>query len=149
MQETTNLAARLKNQMQQENATIQDLTQKQLNAMRSELSGILRQELNTIKADIQSQSQSIGWSMFKSRFLWPTLVGLSLCLGIFGGSWATMRYFTNQITELQRNVQTLEQDGGKIQFSKCGEKRQLCAQVRPELGKFGSNGENYMILKGY
>ena len=64
-------------------------------------------------------------------------------------SWATMRYFTNQITELQRNVQTLEQDGGKIQFSKCGEKRQLCAQVRPELGKFGSNGENYMILNGY
>jgi len=149
MQETTNLAERLKNQIQQENAIIQDLTKKQLNDMRSELSDILRQELNTIKADIQRQSQSISWSMFRSRFLWPTLVGLSLCFGIFGGSWATVRYYANQITDLQRNAQILEQKGGKIQFSRCGEDNRLCAQVRPELGTFGKNGENYMILRGY
>jgi hypothetical protein len=153
MQETTNLAARLKEQMRRENAIIQNLTRKQLNDMRSALTGILQQELSTIKSDIQRQSRGIGWSMLRSRVLWPMLVGLSLCLGIFGGSWAMMRYSANQIMELQRNIQELqrniqilERDGGKIRLSRCGPQKRLCAQIDETAPAYEGG---YRILKGY
>ena len=43
----------------------------------------------------------------------------------------------------------MKKKGGKIKFSTCGEKGRLCAQVRTDLGEFGQNNENLMILKGY
>lgn len=109
MPETTNLAKRLKEQKQRESAITQDLMRQQLDDMRQELTSTLQSELSTIKADIQSQSQSIGWSAFKSRFLWPTLTGLSLCLGIFGGSWGAMHYFGNQAIDLSLEIQAGKQ----------------------------------------
>src|SRR5699024_11307015 len=83
---STSLAKRLKEQKQRDSAITQDLMKQQLTAMRQELTSTLQSELRTIKADIQGQSQSIGWSAFKSRILWPTLTGMRLCIGIMVGS---------------------------------------------------------------
>ncbi|AWK15107.1 hypothetical protein SK355_00925 [Candidatus Fukatsuia symbiotica] len=92
MQETTALAERLKNQIAQENETIQNLTRQQLKDLRNALTTILEQELSTIKTDIHSQNESMGWKVVRNRIFWPLLIGLSLSLGIFGGSWLTMNY---------------------------------------------------------
>ncbi|EME7447831.1 hypothetical protein VZ727_004396 [Salmonella enterica] len=154
MPETTNLAKRLKEQKQRESVITQDLMRQQLDDMRRELTSTLQNELSTIKADIQSQSQSIGWSAFRSRFLWPTLIGLSLCLGIFGGSWGAMHYFGNQAIDLSLEIQAAKQvlanlpEG--VEVAKEGNTtyyvQDLKIKAQPEV--YRSKGGNWVIKVG-
>lgn len=144
MQDITSLAERLKKQIHQENAIIQDLAQKQLNTMGNELRSILQQELNTIKADIQEQTQSISWRMLRSRFLWPSIIGLSFSLSIFSGAWAVMHYLSREVMQLQQNITRLKQEGAKIKLNKCDS--HLCAQIDVKAAKYQ---DGYRILKGY
>lgn len=155
MSENLSLAERLKKQKEQESAITQDLMKQQLDAMRSELTAILKSELNTIKKDTKSQAKSISWSMFKSRILWPTVVGLSLCIGILGGSWAVTHYLANkamnlshEIASMNQSIETLEAEGGKVKFSRCGDQRRLCVKINPKTEEYGENRE-WRILEGY
>ncbi|AYB48292.1 hypothetical protein CJJ19_00715 [Candidatus Williamhamiltonella defendens] len=148
MQETTALAERLKNQIAQENETIQNLTRQQLNDLRNALKVILQQELNTIKTDIRNQNESMGWKVFRSRILWPLIIGLSLSLGIFSGSWLTMSYYGEQIIQMQGSAKKLDREGAKIQFSQCGENRTLCIRINKKKGVFGKKSD-WMIPEGY
>ncbi|MBO1110268.1 MbeD family mobilization/exclusion protein, partial [Plesiomonas shigelloides] len=43
-------------------------------------------------------------------------------------------------------IERLEKNGGKIQFSTCGEKRQLCAKIVENARPYQ---DGYRILKGY
>src|SRR5699024_7614956 len=104
MSENTSLAERLKQQKARESAITQDLMKQQLDDMRNELTAILKTELNTIKKDTQNQAKSISWSMFKSRILWPSITGLSLCIGILGGSWGVTHYLTNKALNLNHEI---------------------------------------------
>lgn len=154
MAEISNLAKRLKEQKQRESAITQDLMRQQLDDMRRELTSTLQNELSTIKSDIQSQSSSIGWSVFKSRFLWPILAGLSLCLGIFGASWGLMLYFVNQATELNQEIRASKQvlaslpqgvevvrDGGVTYYI-----QDLKIKAKPEI--YQSTDGNWVIKVG-
>jgi CHASE3 domain sensor protein len=149
MQETISLAERLKRQIKHENETIQDLTQQQLSAMRKELNGILRQELNTIKADISAQTSNIGWSMIKNRVLWPIIIGLTFSLGIFGGSWATMQYLSSEIQTMRVTVLQLEKQGGKLTLNDCGGR--LCIVEAKNGGTWTRSPDNrrLCIPEGY
>src|SRR5699024_8475961 len=104
MAETTSLAKRLKEQKQRDSAITQDLMKQQLTAMRQELTSTLQSELSTIKADIQGQSQSIGWRAFTWRITWPTPTGLRRCSGISGGSWGATQYLSNSAMVLSEQV---------------------------------------------
>jgi len=146
MNEISNLAARLKGQREEERAFFRDLIRVHHDAMRSELTGILKRELDTITADMAGQSRRIGWRMFRSRILWPTLIGLGLCLGLFAGNTLLTNYHADRIIELQANARILEKEGGKIQFRRC--QGRLCVEIDPYAPEFGENGE-YRILKGY
>src|SRR5699024_1395496 len=139
MSENTSLAERLKQQKARESAITQDLMKQQRDDMRNELTAILKNELNTIKKDTQNQAKSISWSMFKRRILWPSIPGLSLCIGILGGSWGVTHYLTtkaltlnHEITAMTKRIEPLEEQGGKVTFNRCGDDRRLCVKINPK-----------------
>jgi hypothetical protein len=150
MAETTSLAKRLKEQKQRESAITQDLMRQQLDAMRQELTNTLQNELSTIKADIQGQSQSIGWSAFKSRIIWPSLTGLSLCIGILGGSWGVTHYLSNRVMDLNEQMQqgkrALEQLPKGWTFAKDKEAEYIVlGKKKPTIDVYQSKGDDWVI----
>lgn len=138
------LAEQLKQRMQREHEIIQRQTEKQLSIMGNELRDIVKNELVTIKADMEEHNRSLGWSLIKHRLLWPTLIGLSLSAGILLGSWGITQYLSNQITSLRQTVSELEGRGGKSHLASCNDR--LCVQIDPMAPQYENN---YRILKGY
>ena len=120
--------------MQVDSETIQSLTKEQLTGLRKELHAIMQKELHTIRADMEEQGHRLTGRLLWSRTLLPLLIGLSLSLGILGGSWGMMHYLTGQIRDRQATIATMEEtvrelqrQGGKIQFSSCDNR--LCARI--------------------
>lgn len=138
------LAEQLKQRMQREHEIIQRQTEKQLNIMGDELRDIVKNELATIKADMEEHNRSLSWTLIKHRLLWPTLIGLSLSVGILFGSWGMTQYLSNQIISLKQTVSELEGRGGKSHLASCNAR--LCAQIDPMAPQYENN---YRILKGY
>lgn len=158
MPETTNLAARLKKQMQDESVISRRQMQALINDSRKELTDTYEAELSTIKGDTEALNRSLGWQLLKSRLLWPTITGLMLCLGISGGLWGVTQYLGSQLVEKQQRLALmgaeitrrekvlafLKSEGGAIQFSTCDGRR--CIQIDEDAETY-ENG--YRILKGY
>ena len=97
---------------------------------KNEYTNILKNELNTIALDTQKQFQSMAWRTIRARLLWPFTMGIVLCLGLLLGSWASTQYLArqiHQIKEAQAQLAALKQQGGKIQWSLCGDR--ICAQI--------------------
>ncbi|MBG3110245.1 hypothetical protein GHV23_17970 [Proteus mirabilis] len=150
MAETSSLAKRLKEQKQRDSETMESLMRQQLADMRRELTSTLQSELSTIKADIQGQSKSIGWSAFKSRIFWPTLTGLSLCIGILGGSWGVTQYLSNRAMVLSEQVRqgktALEQLPKGWTFAKDTEAEYIVlGKKKPTIDVYQSKGDDWVI----
>ena len=151
MKTASPLAARLKRQMQADSETIQSLTKEQLAGLRKELHAIMQKELHTIRTDMEEQSRRLAGRLFWSRTLLPLLIGLSLSLGILGGSWGMMHYLTGQIRDRQATIATMEEtvrelqrQGGKIQFSSCDHR--TCVKIDETAPTYQ---DGYRILEGY
>lgn len=97
----------LRQQMSQENETIQTVTREQLDAMRSELKGIYSGALSTIEADMQSQSKALAKNM-RSLILWPSLIWVGLLLTLSAGAWGVGQYQLKQIQEQRSTLRNLE-----------------------------------------
>lgn len=50
---------------------------------------------------------------------------------------------------LQANVAALEKRGARVKFGTCGDKKRTCVLIDQKAGSFGTDGEVYMIPKGY
>lgn len=151
MKTASPLAARLKRQMQADSETIQSLTKEQLAGLRKELHAIMQRELHTIRTDMEEQSRRLAGRLLWSRTLLPLLIGLSLSLGILGGSWGMMHYLTGQIRDRQATIATMEEtvrelqhQGGKIQFSSCDHR--TCVKIDETAPTYQ---DGYRILEGY
>ncbi|WP_068979538.1 MbeB family mobilization protein [Aeromonas sp. EERV15] len=95
----------------------------------------------SIKNAIQGHQRRIGWLLLRGWGL--MLVGFLLLLSAMGG---ILWYQGTMIAERTDTLNTLKQQGGKIQFSTCGDERQLCILTDEEAGKYG---DGYRIPKGY
>jgi hypothetical protein len=165
MSETIPLAERLKQQRDAENASLESLTREQLTELRSGLNDILQEELNTIRLDMKTQTEALAaeyvesrkkllWRLVTGRMLIPWLSALMLLGTIFLCGWGVTQYYARQIPELRRQasemdiqVRTLEQQGGRMKTSMCGGR--LCVEIDPDSVAYGNKGENYRIVKGY
>ncbi len=49
---------------------------------------------------------------------------------------------------LSRNIAQLKEQGGRIEWHRCGEERRLCVRVERKLPAYGGEAD-YLILKGY
>ena len=108
MKENLDLNQRLQQKLDLERQIIQQLTQRSYDKLRKELEAITNTATNTIKKDMERQNLVMTWMLGKF-WLAPALVGLSLCLGIFVGSWGLTRYLTSRLTEKQQTLDYLEQ----------------------------------------
>lgn len=151
MKTASPLAARLKRQMQADSETIQSLTKEQLAGLRKELHTIMQKELHTIRADMEEQGHRLAGRLLWSRTLLLLLIGLSLSLGILGGSWGMMHYLTGQIRDRQATIATMEEtvrelqrQGGKIQFNSCDHR--TCVKIDETAPTYQ---DGYRILEGY
>lgn len=150
MKTASPLAARLKRQMQADSETIQSLTKEQLAGLRKELHAIMQKELHTIRTDMEEQSRRLAGRLLWSRTLLPLLIGLSLSLGILGGSWEMMHYLTGQIRDRQATIATMEETVRDLQrqekniwLGRCDNR--LCARIDTRYQPYP--GGYYLLLE--
>mgnify|MGYP003722922095 FL=1 len=111
------------------------------------LSALSESEQRTRDA-IRAQSRSLQRTALKSwmAVAIPVIATLLIAAGALGAmGW----YITGQINEIASHnatLERLEQEGGSIQLSYCGESRRLCAKIDEDAERY-QNG--YRILEGY
>lgn len=97
---------------------------------------------------------TVGWVSWK----WAGIMGASSAgaLGAFFlAAWlivpsaGELRALQIERDMLQANVAVLEKRGGRIQLNNCGDKKRTCVLIDQKAGSFGTDGEVYMIPKGY
>ena len=97
------LTDRLRRRLEIERKEIEELTASELRKLAENSRRVARSALGTIERDTEEAAGKMRELLLKA---WqrPLIVGLSLWLGFFGGSWATMRWLA---TSIQDRIETL------------------------------------------
>ena len=105
------LTDRLRRRLETERRKIEELTASELERLAANSRRVTRHALGTIERDTDEATTRMRGLLLKA-WLRPLIVGLSLWLGFFGGSWATMRWLTSSIqarietrSELNRDIE--------------------------------------------
>ena len=96
------LTARLRIRLETERQAIEELTASELERLGENSRRVARNALRTIEADTAVATGRMHALLLKAC-LRPLVVGLSLWLGICGGSWATTQWLS---TRIQARIQT-------------------------------------------
>ena len=97
------LTDRLRKRLESERREIEELTARELGKLGENSRRAARNALSTIERDTEEATGKMRELLAKA-WLRPLIVGLSLWLGFFGGSWATMRWLA---TSIQDRIETL------------------------------------------
>ena len=97
------LAARLRRRLETEHQQIEEAAASELRRLGESLSAVASGALRSIEADMAAATARMRGLLLRG-WLWLLAAGLSLSLGISGGSWATMRWLSATIED---RVQTL------------------------------------------
>ena len=102
---------RLRRRLESERREIEELTASELGRLAENSRRVARNALSTIERDTEEATGRMRELLVKA---WqrPLIVGLSLWIGFFGGSWATMRWLAGSIqarietrAELNRDIE--------------------------------------------
>ena len=96
------LTERLRRRLESERQAIEELTASELERLGENSRRVARNALRTIERDTAVATGRMRALLLKA-WLRPLVVGLSLWLGICGGSWATMHWLS---TRIQARIQT-------------------------------------------
>ena len=96
------LTERLRRRLESERREIEELTASELERLRANSWRVANNALRTIERDTAEATGRMRALLLKT-WLRPLIVGPSLWLGIFGGSWATMRWLW---TRIQARIET-------------------------------------------
>ena len=134
------LTERLRRRLESERREIEELTASELGRLAENSRRAARNALRTIERDTEEATGRVRAMLLKA-WLRPLVVGLSLWLGIFGGSWATMHW-------LSRSIQDRIETSGALDF-RIEEARQTLAEL--ETNTWGIalreiEGERYVVL---
>ena len=97
------LTERLRKRLETERQAIEELTASELERLGANCRRVARNALHTIERDTAVATGRMC-SLLLKAWLRPLVVGLSLWLGICGGSWATMHWLS---TRIQARIQTV------------------------------------------
>ena len=89
--------------MEGEHRQIEEATASELRRLGGSLSAVVNTALRTIEADTASAVGRLS-ALLRRAWLLPLVVGLSLSLGIVGGSWAGTRWLW---TTIEQQIETL------------------------------------------
>ena len=96
---------------------------------------------------LHQASSSLSWK-------WTAICAVMGCMLLATVVGLSMLLVPNpkEIADLRANVADLEEQGGKVQLSTCGDQKRLCARIDPKAEKdlqWGQIGQRWMILQGY
>ena len=97
------LTARLQRRLENERRQIEETAASELRRLGENLSGVAGNALRTIEADTAAATARMRGMLLRA-WVRPLVIGLSLSLGICGGSWAAMRLLW---TAIEWKVETL------------------------------------------
>ena len=102
---------RLRKRLEIERREIEELTASELERLGENSRRVARNALSTIELDTEEATRRMRELLAKA---WqrPLIVGLSLWIGFFGGSWATMQWLTRSI---QHRIETRAELGQDIE----------------------------------
>ena len=103
------LTDRLRIRLESERREIEELTTSELGRLAENSRHVARNALRTIERDTEEATGQMRELLVKA-WLRPLIVGLSLWLGFFGGSWATMRWLARSIQTRIETVGGLNRD---------------------------------------
>jgi hypothetical protein len=134
------LTERLRRRLESERREIEEWTASELKRLGENSRRAARNALGTIERDTEEATGKMRELLAKA---WqrPLIVGLSLWLGIFGGSWATMRWLASSI---QTRIETVTGLGRDIE-----EARQTLAQMEVDtwgVALLEIEGERVVVL---
>ena len=134
------LSDRLRKRLESERREIEELTASELKRLGENSRRVARNALRTIERDTEEATGRMRELLVKA-WLRPLIVGLSLWLGFFGGSWATMRWLGSSIHD---RIETLATANARIE-----EAHETLAQL--EANTWGIalreiKGERYVVL---
>ena len=136
----TDLTERLRKRLENERREIEELTAIELERLAENSRRVVRNALRTIEHDTEVATGRMRALLLKA-WVRPLVVGLSLWLGICGGSWATMHWLRTRIQARIETAATLDRD--------IEETRQTLAQL--EVDTWGIalreiDGERFVVL---
>ena len=102
---------RLRRRLETERREIEELTASELERLAENSRRVAKTALSTIERDTEAATGRMRELLVKA-WLRPLIVGLSLWLGFFGGSWATMRWLAKSI---QDRIETLAMANVRIE----------------------------------
>ncbi len=97
------LASRLQRRLENERAEIETTAARELKVLGKSLRAVAESALRTIEADTAAATGRMRGMLLRA-WLRPLVIGLSLSVGICGGSWAAMRLLW---TAIEWKVETL------------------------------------------
>ena len=92
------LTSRLRRRLEAEHRQIEETTESELRRLGESLSAVVNNALRTIEADTVTVVGRLS-VLLRRAWLRPLVVGLSLSLGIAGGSWAGTRWLWSTIEQ--------------------------------------------------
>ena len=134
------LTERLRKRLESERREIEELTASELGRLGEHSWRVARNALRTIERDTEDATGRMRELLLKA-WLRPLIVGLSLWIGFFGGSWATMRWLARSI---QNRIETRAELNRDI-----GDARRTLAQL--EVDTWGLvfheiEGERFVVV---
>ena len=136
------LTGRLRKRLEDERREIEELTASELERLGENSRRVARNALRTIERDTEAATGRMRALLLKA-WLRPLVVGLSLWLGICGGSWATMHWLWTRIQVRIETVAELDRD--------IEEARQTLAQFEKDTWGIALReieGERFVVLPG-
>ncbi|MCY4400341.1 MAG: hypothetical protein OXE96_13525 [Gemmatimonadetes bacterium] len=103
------LTERLRRRLKSERREIEELTASELGRLAENSRRVARNALRTIERDTEEATGKVRELLVKA-WLRPLIVGLSLWIGFFGGSWATMQWLSRSIQTRIETVAGLGRD---------------------------------------
>jgi len=134
------LTDRLRTRLESERREIEELTASELKRLGVNSRRVARNALRTIERDTEEATGRVRELLIRA-WLRPLIVGLSLWLGFFGGSWATMRWLAGST---QDRIETLARANARIE-----EAHETLAELEADTWGIALReieGERYVVL---
>ena len=97
------LSVRVRSRMEADRRQIEAATTSELRQLGKNLRAVARDELRTIEADTAAATARTR-ALLLNAWLRPLVVGLTLCVGISGGTWGLMHWLS---VSIQSGIETL------------------------------------------
>ncbi len=134
------LTSRLRSRLEADRKRIESEAARELARLGENLSAIASGALRSIEADTETATGKMR-ELLTRAWLRPLVVGLSLFLGICGGSWATMHWLSRSI---QDQMETLDELNTRTEWA-----RAMLAEVEETtwgVELLESGGDRYVSL---